>query len=203
MSLFASKTSTRQITVISVFGALSAALMFFEFPVPLMPPFIKFDFSDLPILIVAFAYGPLQGVLTCLIKNIIHVLFYFGNSFGIGELSNLLIAAVFCFAAGLIYRRHKTRKGALAGALAGALISALFSVIANFFIIYPLYAKFIISYDAILGMYKTILPSVHNLLSALLIFNLPFTFLKNLVIAAICFFIYKPLHPILKGGRRK
>ena len=29
----------------------------FEFPIPIMPAFIKFDFSDLPALIGTFAYG--------------------------------------------------------------------------------------------------------------------------------------------------
>ena len=44
-----------------------------------------------------------------------------------------------------------------------------------------------------------ILPSVSNMWQALVIFNLPFTFVKGLCSAVIAFLIYKPLSPVLKG----
>ena len=61
----------RFITVTAMLSAISFVLMYFEFPIPIMPAFIKFDFSDLPALIGTFAYGPLCGVIVCLIKNLL------------------------------------------------------------------------------------------------------------------------------------
>ena len=75
----------------------------------------------------------------------------------------------------------------------------MLGVFSNYFLVYPLYAKLLMPVSAILGMYRTILPGVQNLFMALLIFNLPFTFVKGGLVAAICFAVYKPLRPILKG----
>ena len=44
---------------------------------------------------------------------------------------------------------------------------------------------------AILGMYKAILPSVDSIFKSLLIFNLPFTFAKGVLVSIICFLVYK------------
>ena len=40
--------NVRTITLTGLFGALSAVLMMISFNVPLMPSFIKMDFSELP-----------------------------------------------------------------------------------------------------------------------------------------------------------
>ena len=53
--------------------------------------------------------------------------------------------------------------------------------------------------DAILGMYKAIVPAADTLIKALLIFNVPFTFVKGIICVVITFFVYKPLSPIIKG----
>ena len=53
--------------------------------------------------------------------------------------------------------------------------------------------------DAIIGMYSAIVPAADTLIKALLIFNVPFTFVKGLVCVLITFIIYKPLSPIIKG----
>ena len=67
--------SLRYITVTAVFSAVAAVLMMLSFNVPLMPSFIKFDFSELPVLIASFAIGPLGGAAVALIKNLINLIF--------------------------------------------------------------------------------------------------------------------------------
>ena len=73
-----------------------------------MPSFIKMDFSELPALIAAFAYGPLSGVIVCLIKNLINLLST--QTGGVGELSNFILGCAFVLPAGLIYKHKKTKK---------------------------------------------------------------------------------------------
>ena len=191
----------RAIAVIGIMSAVAAVLQFLEFPIPLVPSFIKFDFSDLPGLITAFAFGPIAGILVSLMKNVIHLLVT--QSGGVGELANFIIAAFFTGTAGIIYRFNKSRKGALIAALCGSLASAVAGVAANYFIIYPIYYKIAMPKEAILGMYQSILPLVDSIFKSLLIFNLPFTFVKGLIISLICFLIYKRLSPILKGEKAK
>ena len=65
------KTNIRKLTGTAMLSAAAYVLMFLEFPIPfLIPPFIKMDFSELPALMAAFAYGPVSGVLVCLIKKL-------------------------------------------------------------------------------------------------------------------------------------
>ena len=63
------------------------------------------------------------------------------------------------------------------------------------------YAKLFGGIDAILAAYQALNPNVNGLLQCLILFNLPFTFVKGLLDSALCFVIYKPLSPILHGRR--
>ncbi|MCI2046167.1 MAG: ECF transporter S component [Faecalibacterium sp.] len=197
------RTGTREMIVAAMLSAVAFVLMFIEFPIPaLIPPFIKMDFSDLPALLGAFALGPGYGIAISFMKNLLHIVIKGTSTACAGELCNFLLGAAFAFTAGLLYRKHKSRKAALIGAFLGAAVMALISVPVNFFVTYPAYVKFYgMPLDAILGMYQAILPSADTLLKCLLIFNLPFTLIKGLADVALCFLVYKPLSPILHGKK--
>ena len=92
-------SSIRYMTVTAMLSAVAFILMFLDFSVPFMPPFIKMDLSELPALIGSFAMGPLCGVLICLIKNVLHL--FITTTGGVGELSNFLLGAAFVLPAGL------------------------------------------------------------------------------------------------------
>ena len=193
-----STSKVRVLTGTAMLGAVAAVLMYLEFPIPIMPAFVKLDVSELPALIASFAYGPVSGILVCLIKNLIKL--PSTSTAAVGELFNFVMGALFVGVAGLIYKRNKTRKGAIVGALLGALVMAVVSVPYNYFIVYPAYVvMYHLPLDAIIGMYQAINPNVNGLLNCLLVFNLPFTFFKGMLDAVICFAIYKPLSPILHG----
>lgn len=192
--------SARYIAGIAMLTAIAFILQYIEIPIPIMPGFIKFDFSDLPAVIGAFAYGPLAGVIIELLKNLIHL--PVSQSAFIGELSNFILGAVFAFVTGFIYKKNKTKTGALLGGIAGAIVMGVFSIVSNYLVIYPMYYKVLnFPEEAILGMYQAILPSVQNILECLIVFNLPFTVVKGLISVVITFIIYKPLSPILKGRK--
>lgn len=186
----------RALTVTAVLGAIAAVLQLLEFTIPIMPGFIKMDFSDFPALLASFALGPWSGVGVCLIKNLVKLLTT--SSAGIGELSNFLLGCLMVVPAGLIYKHKKTRKFALIGTIFGAVCMAGMSMLTNYYIVYPVYATFM-PMDLILAAYQAILPRVTTLWQALLIFNVPFTFIKGMLCAVLTFLVYKPLSPILKG----
>ncbi len=180
----------------ALLGAVGFVLMAIELSVPIMPVFIKLDFSELPALIAAFAYGPLYGSAVCLIKNLLHL--FITNTVGVGELANFLMGIFFVVPAGLIYNKLKSRKGALIGSVTGAAVMAVACVFINLFITYPIYYNLLMPEAVILSMYQAILPSVDSIFEALIIFNLPFTFVKGVLVSIICFLVYKKLSPILK-----
>ena len=190
-------SAIRKLTVTAIMSALSFGLMMIEFSVPFMPPFIKFDISELPALITSFAFGPQYGVLVCLLKNVLHL--PLTQTQYVGELSNFLMGAVFVFIAGLFYKIKKNRTFAFIGSMVGNLAMAAACFAINFFITYPIYMKILIPEEAILGMYQAILPSMDSIWKSILVFNVPFTFAKGLVSVAITFIIYRKLSPILKG----
>ena len=190
---------TRKMAAVAMMSAVGFVLMFLEFSVPVMPAFIKLDFSELPAVLAAFAYGPGAGIAVCLLKNALHLLVT--TTAGVGELSNFLLGIFFVVPAGLIYQKIKTRKGALIAALIGCAVSALYSLPHNYYLIYPLYGK-MMPMEAILGMYQALNPNCDNLFEALLTFNVPFTFVKEAITAAMAFVIYKPLSPVLHGRKK-
>ncbi len=190
---------TRKLTGIAMLSAVSVVLSFLSFPVPLMPSFIKLDFAELPALIASYAYGPISGLAVCLVKNLIALMKT--SSGGIGTLCNFLLGAAFVVPAGIVYKKKRSRSGALIGAIIGALTMTVLGLFFNYYIVYPMYTAFM-PMEAIIGMYQAINPKVQNLWQALIWFNVPFTFIKGAFSVLVTFIIYKPLSPILKGKKQ-
>ena len=59
---------TRKIAMIGMFSAIAMILHLFDFPLPFAPGFYKLDFSELPILVGTFAFGPTAGVMMEFVK---------------------------------------------------------------------------------------------------------------------------------------
>ena len=189
--------SARKIAVTAMLSALSAVLMFFSFPLPMIiPGFIKMDFSELPALVASFVVSPVAGVAVCLVKNLINL--FFTTTGGAGELCNFLMGVTMVLPAGLFYRYCKTRGGAIIACLLGSSVMAGVSLLINYYISYPVYAQVFAPMDVILGAYQSLNPNVNDLWDALIWFNMPFTFVKGIVVSAITFVIYKPLSNALK-----
>lgn len=198
------KTSTvspaRYLACVAVMTAVGTLLMYLEFSIPIMPGFIKFDFSELPPLITAYALGPVAGSLVCLFKNLFHMIGT--TTAGVGELSNFLLGISLVIPAGCIYKFRKTRASAAIGAVVGSVAMALISLLVNYYITYPFYAKAFMPMEQILAAYRAIYLGVDNLWEALAIFNLPFNIAKGWITALLTFVLYKPLSPIIKGYGR-
>lgn len=191
--------SVRNIAICAMLSAVASVLMFISFSVPLMPSFIKLDLSELPALLAAFTLGPVEGIVVCLVKNLVNL--FFTTTAGVGELCNFLMGAAMMIPAGLIYKKMQNRAGAVLAAVAGAVFMALVSIPVNYFISYPMYMSFMPE-EAILGMYRAIWPGAGDLLQCLCVFNAPFTLVKGLLSGIVVFFLYKPLTPVFRGQLR-
>lgn len=187
----------RNMTMTAMLAAIAFILMFLDFSIPqLIPGFIKMDLSDFPALIGAFAMGPLSGVAVCLVKNLLHLLMT--TTGGVGELSNFVLGACFVFPAGLIYRKKRGKKAAIWGSLLGAALMAVVSVASNYFVVYPVYYNFMPK-EVIIEAYQTIFSGVDNMLECLVLFNMPFTFVKGLFCVIVTMAVYKYISPVIKG----
>lgn len=181
------------LAIIAIFSAISYVLAFFEIPAPLAPSFARMDFSNIPALLVSFAIGPVGGMLVELIKNLLQLTST--ATAGIGELANFLMGAAFVMPAGLIYKRHKTKKNAILGCVAGSLVSGAAAVVLNYFVLLPLYSGFM-PIDQILAMYAQILPFINTKFRACL-WAFPGNVFQCALYSLVTMLIYKPLSPIL------
>ena len=197
------KVNVRRLVFTALMSALSLVLSteFLKFKMPFMPPFISFDFSDAPAVLAALTMGPVSGVFVCLIKNIFGC---FTSATGcVGELSNFILGVLLVLPAGLIAHKSSKLSRAVVGCLIGAVVMGLVSFVSNYFIVFPIYDATVLPMEAIIGMYKAILPSVESLAECLWIFNVPFTFVKGLIAAVISLILYKHLRPIFNNVYRE
>ncbi|MBO4425636.1 MAG: ECF transporter S component [Clostridiales bacterium] len=185
-----------RITTTAIFTALAVGLMFLEVPLPLMPPFLKFDFSEIPVLVGTFALGPVYGIIIELLKNLIHL--PWTGTMAIGEMSNFITGSIFVGTAGLIYRKNRTRKGAVISMIAATLALAVIAVPVNAFINLPLYASVLgMTMESILGWTQTVNPAIDSELKLLLLGFVPFNLFKGIVVSAITFCVYKPISKLI------
>ena len=196
--------STRNLVAVGILGAIGAVLMILNFNIPtIMPSFIKLDFSELPAIIATFAYGPIGGIMVCLVKNLLNFILA-SNTGGAGELSNFILGCAYVIPAGLIYKKNRTLKGAIISAVVGSVTSGCVSFFSNYFLIYPLFTLVLdCSMEAIIRMYTFIFPNITKLWQALLYFNVPFTFIKCMLTSIITFLVYKRISPLLRGKQKK
>ncbi len=195
------RSKLRTTVQIGMLGAIALVLMFFEFPIPFIaPPFIKMDFSEIPVLVGTFAMGPLAGVLIELLKNLLNLVIHGTTTMGVGELSNFIIGCAFVVPAGLFYRKKKTRVNALKGMAAGTLLMAAMGCLTNAFIMFPLYSTLMrIPMDSFIAMGTAIHPVIDNMVSFVILCMVPFNLLKGIVISFITLLLYKRLRVLLKG----
>ncbi len=190
-------SNVRKITVAAILSAIAVILMFLKVPLPFLPPYLTLDFGDLPALIGAFSLGPIWGVLICLVKNLICTINT--TTAGVGELANFINGAAFVFTAGLIYSKNKTKTGAVIGSLVAIVVMCVVGFFVNLYITYPFYEKAMMPMEVIVGMYSAIIPWADTLIKGLLIFNLPFSFARGILLSLITMATYKKLSPIIKG----
>jgi len=188
--------SVRGMTSTAILSAVAFVLAFFEFPVPLSPPFARMDLSDFPALIGAFAFGPVAGVLIELVKNLLGLISTATG--GIGELANFLMGGSFVAAAGGIYSLHKTKKNALLGGIAGSVVMGVAAALTNYFILLPLFEQFM-PLEQVIASFGEYIPFIKTKLDVVVFNAFPFNLLKGLVITALTMLVYKRLRPLLKG----
>lgn len=195
------RSKLRTMVQIAMLSAVSTVLMMFEFPIPfLAPPFIKMDFSEIPVLVGTFAMGPLAGVVIELLKNILHFVTYGTTTGGIGELSNFFIGCAFAVPAGIFYRKRKTRKSAVLGMAAGTLLMVIMGCLSNAFVMFPLYSVVMgIPMDSFIAMGTAIHPAIDNMVTFVVLCMVPFNLVKGIIISMITLLLYKRLKVVLKG----
>ncbi len=197
------RTRIHKLATVGCLAALSSVLMLLDFPIGLVPGFIKFDFSDVPALIAAFAVGPVWGCAVAMIKNLINVIV--SQSAGIGELANFVISVSLVLPAGVIYKKlsllslKKDSKSVVLACIAGGVSMTVMSIPMNYFIVFPFYSvAYGTAMDSIIMAFTRIYPFINGLLDTVIVIMAPFNMFKAAVNCSIAAIVYKRIIPIFK-----
>ena len=194
---------TRKLVEIGMLGAIATVLMLFEFPIPFIaPPFYELDFSEVPVLVGAFALGPFAGAAIELVKILINLLINGTATAFVGEIGNYILGCSFVIPAAMIYQKKKSKKNALVAMVVGTITMTIFGCILNAYVLLPTYAAaFGMPIDAIVGLGSAINGNITNVMTFVIIAVAPFNILKGIAVSTITLLIYKHISPILKGNR--
>lgn len=190
--------SIQVIARIAVLTALASILFMIEIPVV---AFYKLDLSNLPVLLGAFAMGPVAGTIILALKSFIGMMH--STSMYIGELADFIMGAAIVLPAAWIYRRRKSRKTALLGMAVGTVCMIIVAVLVNWLIMIPFYMNaYGMPMEAVIGMATAVLPFVDTEIELLMFVTAPFNLLKGIVLSALTYVLYKHLSPLLHGRAR-
>lgn len=192
-------TKIRKMVQIAMLSAVSVILMLFEIPLFFAPSFYKIDLSEVPVLIGAFAMGPLAGVLIELVKIALNLVITGSLTAGVGEFANFLIGCAFVVPSAIIYKKNKSKKGAVTGMIAGTLVMTVVGGFLNAFILLPVYATaFGMPINALVEMGAAVNHLITNLTTFVLFAVVPFNLLKGLIVSLVVALLYKKISVILK-----
>lgn len=103
-------TGVRTMVQIAMLAAVATVLMLWEVPMPFIAPsFYKMDLSEVPIMIGAFAMGPLAAAVIELIKILLNFVLNGTTTAGVGELGNFIMGAHWLCRPALFINRQKQR----------------------------------------------------------------------------------------------
>lgn len=194
-----SRNKVRMMAQIGMLSAIAVVLMLFEIPLPFAPAFYEIDFSEVPVLVGCFVMGPLAGAAIEFLKILLNFAINGTATAGVGEIANFLIGCSLVIPAAVIYRRKRTRTGAIIGMVTGTVFMTVVGCFLNAFVLLPTYAMaFGMSIDGLVQMGTAVNSAITSLTTFVLFAVAPFNLLKGVMVSLIVFLIYKKISPVFK-----
>ena len=161
------------------------------------------DFSELPALIVGFAYGPVAGVMTEFIKVLLKTLIKGTSTAFVGELASFVVGCGFILPATIVYSFKKNRISAVIACVIGTIVIAIVGSTFNAFYLIPTFATMYgMDIEVIVGMGTAINSHITSVATFALFAVAPFNLIKGTIISVITLLIYKRLSPIIKATKK-
>lgn len=191
MNINKNSSNLVKMIVLSLMAAVSLVLFFISFPLPLMPPYLKVDFSDVPALIAALIFSPLAGILVLFMKGLLYFLAS-GATDPIGVAANFIAGTIFITPVAYLYHKHKTLKSVIIGLSIGAVGMALIMSVLNYIIILP-------AYSWLVGMEMNDQIKWFSVVAGILPFNL----IKGVIISVLFIPLFMKLHVWIEQKQNK
>ncbi len=189
----------RRVALVGVFSAIAAVLMLFELPLWFAPSFYELDFSEIPVMICAFAMGPVAGVATELCKVLLKLVLKGTTTAFVGDFANFVVGCSLVLPASIAYYAKKSKKTAILGLILGTAVMTVFGSGFNALYLLPKFSElFGMPMDAIISMGTAVNSSIHSVWTLVFFAVVPFNILKGLLVSAVTMLLYKHISPILK-----
>ncbi|WP_368274488.1 ECF transporter S component [Enterococcus faecalis] len=188
---FQMNNKVQKMVSIAMLAAIGTVLQFVAFPIMPAFSFLKIDFSDIPILLGIFLYGPLAGVITAFVRSLLH-LFLTGLAPQnmVGDFASFLASSIFTLPIFYFFGKKKNiRTNRIVGLVSGILALTIFMSIANYFVITPIYLQLYgVTTQQFLGT---------SLASYVAIGIVPFNLIKGLLVSGVFLVLHAKLLPWL------
>ena len=178
--------STEKVVVMAVFSALAFVVSYLEFPLFMATPWFKLDFGNTFIMLVGFLYGPIEGIIVCLCKELLCVLFK-SHTAGVGELANIIMMVAYIIVPSILYYKDRSINTVAMGLAFACLVQTAVALPVNRFLTYPLY------------MGASAVEVFNNTWQFLVMFN----FIKAICVTALTLLLYKRLSKTLARFRKE
>ncbi len=180
---------TRYLVFCGMLSAVATVLMLFS--VQFVVPFYQIDAAELPVIIGAFAFGPVAGVVIEFLKVLINLVTEGSMTIGVGEFANFLVGCCFVVPASSVYYLKKNKKSAVYGLFLGIVTCTVCGCLLNAFLLIPTYSKALgKDVEVLLGK---------ELPLFILSVTAPLNIIKCSLTSILTMLIYKPISRILKG----
>lgn len=172
----------RRTVSISLLGAIAFLLMFIEFPILPIAPWLKIDFSDIPVLLGLLIYGPVGAIIVTALKCVLHALVY-GMSLPeiIGIISSFVasLTLILPFHWFFAHKKWSVNRRYVIGIVASTVTMVVVMSVLNWLVVMPVYMQ-------VLGMKLTI-----SLPKLILIGVAPFNLIKGILVGVVFMLIGK------------
>ena len=178
-----SQSAVKTVTSLAMLTALTYVAMLLSKMLPQISGFLQMDVKDTVVCIGGFLFGPLSAAVISIVVALVEM-FTVSDTGIIGLIMNVLATCAFCCTASFVYKKMRTRKGAVLGLLLGTLVLTVVMLLWNY-LITPIYMHMDRSVVA------AMLPTVF----------LPFNLVKGGLNTALILILYKPVVTALRKAR--
>lgn len=127
--------TTKMLVKMAMLIAISIVLvLLIHFPIFPMVSFLEYDPADIPILIGAMAFGPVAGVILTVITAVIQGFTVSASSGVYGIIMHIVATLALTLTSSLIYKKHRTLKGAIVSLACGIAAMTIIMIPANMLI---------------------------------------------------------------------
>lgn len=189
---------SRKIALIAVFTAVSYVIyMFIKFPMPfIFPSWLEIHISDMPAILAGFMMGPIEGIAVLALRTLLKL--PFSSTALIGELADLVMGIAFVLPSSLIYKFHRTKKGAVISLVVGCLCTTAVAMLVNYLLLLPVYVELFFKgniqtlVNALSVLFKSV--NAENVFAYYIFFSaMPFNLLRAVLSSVVTFLLYKRL----------